>query len=56
MSTPQEAPQQGNPSTPPSADERPTLEELFEQAAQLRAKVQNHTEALGEPWAKRNSQ
>lgn len=49
MSTPQEAPPTPELSKPPSGDDRPTLEDLFKQAAQLRQAVQNHTQALDKP-------
>ncbi|GLW17881.1 hypothetical protein Stsp01_46240 [Streptomyces sp. NBRC 13847] len=52
MSTPQKSPEEPEPEKPPSRDDLPTLEDLFEQADMLREAVQNHTQALRGPWPK----
>lgn len=56
MSTPQKPSQEPELREPPSRDDLPTLDDLFEQADKLREAVQNHTQALGEPWTKGKGQ
>ncbi|MFF4281591.1 hypothetical protein ACFY0Z_22785 [Streptomyces kronopolitis] len=56
MSTPQKSPEEPELEKPPSRDDLPTLEDLFEQADKLREAVQNHTQALRGPWPKGKAQ